>query len=162
MLKKIFKLIFFLAVCEVAGLVGAVFTMPAIKSGWYASLVKPNFAPPNWLFAPVWTALFVLMGVAAFLVESKVVEDSKKKKEIKVGLTIFFSQLVLNVFWSVIFFGWRSLTGGLVEIVFLWLAILATMVAFARVSKVAAWLLAPYLFWVSFAAYLNYVLLRLN
>jgi len=70
--------------------------------------------------------------------------------------------LVLNVFWSVIFFGWRSLTGGLVEIVFLWLAILATMVAFARVSKVAAWLLVPYLFWVSFAAYLNYVLLRLN
>ena len=151
-----------MAVCEAAGLIGAVFTTPAIESGWYASLAKPGFAPPNWLFAPVWTALFVLMGVAAFLVESKIAEDSKKKKEIKVGLTIFFSQLILNVFWSVIFFGWRSLAGGLVEIVFLWLAILATIMAFGRVSKLAAWLLAPYLFWVSFAAYLNYALLRLN
>ncbi len=147
----------FVALSEGAGIVGSVFTMSSIP-GWYTTLARPEFAPPNWLFGPVWTILFLLMGIAAFLVWRK----GLGRKEAKTALRIFVVQLVLNVLWSVIFFGLHNPGGAFVEIILLWLAIVATIYTFARVSRPAAWLLAPYILWVSFAAYLNYAIWTLN
>lgn len=155
--SDIWKLIVFVAVCEVAGLIGSVFTAPSI-AGWYAGIVKPAFNPPAWVFGPVWTALYALMGIAAFLVWKKGLE----RRDVKIALGIFLGQLVLNTLWSIIFFGWQSPGGALIEIVFLWIAILATLIAFAKISKPAAWLLVPYILWVSFAMYLNYAIWALN
>ncbi len=151
------KLIIAITISELAGVVGSVFTAPSV-AGWYAELAKPVVNPPAWVFGPVWTTLFALMGIAAFLVWKKGLE----RKSVKIALSIFVGQLVLNTLWSIIFFGLHSPGGALVEIVFLWLAILATIIAFARVSKPAAWLLLPYILWVSFAIYLNYALWTLN
>lgn len=149
-------------ICEVAGLVGSVFTGPAID-GWYAGLIKPSFSPPSWIFAPVWTILFALMGISFFLIwKSDIFINPKERRR---GIIIFFIQLVLNIFWSILFFGLRSPLGALVEIFFLWLAILATVIVFRKIKPIghlAAWFLVPYLFWVSFAAYLNYSIWRLN
>jgi len=156
-MKNIFKMIFAVVVCELAGVVGSVFTVPSIAA-WYANLAKPNFAPPSWIFAPVWTTLFALMGVSAFLIWKRGLEG----KGVKIALGIFIGQLVLNVLWSIIFFGLRNPFGAFVEIIFLWLAILATISAFSKISKLAAWLLVPYILWVSFAAYLNFAVWNLN
>jgi len=156
-LKNILKLIVAIGVSELAGIIGSIFTAPAIQ-GWYAGIVKPAINPPSWLFGPVWTILFALMGVAAFLIWRKGLE----RRDVKIALGIFLGQLILNTLWSVIFFGFESPGGALLEIVFLWLAILATIIAFARISKLAAWLLAPYILWVSFALYLNYTIWVLN
>lgn len=150
-------LVGFIALSQGAGLVGSFFTAPAINN-WYATLARPEFAPPNWVFGPVWTTLYLLMGVAAFLVWQK----GTRRTEVRVALGIFLLQLVLNTLWSILFFGLQSPGGAFIEIIFLWLAIAATIGAFARVSKPAAWLLAPYIAWVSFAAYLNYALWVLN
>ncbi len=161
-INNIFKLVLTVGVSLLAGFVGSIFTTPHIPT-WYAGLVKPALNPPAWIFGPVWTTLYILMGVAAFLVWSsyaKATED--KKKGIRVALILFGIQLVLNTFWSIIFFGIHSPGGALIEIVFLWLAILATIIAFAKISKPAARLLVPYILWVSFAAYLNYSIWILN
>src|SRR3989344_4730404 len=152
-----FKLIGFIALAELAGIVGAIFTTPPIPK-WYAELVKPEVAPSNWICGPVWTTLFALMGIAAFLVWQKGIQ----RKEVKIALGIFLSQLILNTLWSVIFFGWQNPGAAFVEIIFLWLAILATIIAFAKISPQAAWLLVPYILWVSFAGYLNYTIWILN
>lgn len=157
-MKNIFKLVFSIAICELAGVVGSLFTMPAIRSGWYAGLAKPEFAPPNWLFGPVWTVLFAMMGVAVFLVWKKGFE----RREVKIALMIFDIQLLLNIFWSIIFFGWQSPGGAFIEIIFLWLAIIATIIVFAKISRPAAWLLVPYIIWVSFAGYLNFSIWQLS
>ncbi len=151
------KFVVALVVSESAGIIGTVFVAPSI-TGWYAGLARPEFAPPNWLFGPVWTILFALMGIAAFLVWRKGLE----RWDVKIALGIFLGQLVLNTLWSVIFFGMHFPGGALIEITLLWLAILATIIAFSKVSKPAAWLLAPYVLWVSFAAYLNYSIWMLN
>ena len=151
------KLIIAVALSELAGIIGSVFTTPSI-AGWYATLVRPALNPPAWVFGPVWTALYALMGVAAFLVWKKGLEH----RDVKIALGIFLGQLVLNTLWSIIFFGLHDPGAAFVEIIFLWLAILATIVAFARISKPAAWLLVPYLAWVSFASYLNFMLWMLN
>ncbi|MDZ4243482.1 MAG: TspO/MBR family protein [Candidatus Doudnabacteria bacterium] len=145
-----------------AGAIGSVFTAPSI-AGWYAGLVRPALNPPAWVFGPVWTTLFALMGVSAWLIWKRL--DSRLRgndKRIKIALGIFLGQLVLNTLWSIIFFGLNSPGGALIEIVFLWLAILATIVAFYKISKPAAWLLVPYILWVSFAMYLNYAIWTLN
>lgn len=142
---------------ELAGIIGSVFTVSSIPI-WYASLIRPGFSPPNWIFGPVWTTLYALMGIAAFLVWRKGLPN----KDVKVALGLFLGQLVLNSLWSIIFFGLQNPGAALVEIIFLWLAIVATIVAFARISKLAAWLLVPYILWVSFAAYLNYSIWLLN
>ena len=152
-----YKLIVAIAVPELAGAVGSAFTLPSIAS-WYATLAKPELSPPNWVFGPVWTALYALMGIAAFLVWEKGLE----RKGARIALGVFLCQLVLNVAWSMIFFGLRSAGGALFEIALLWLAVLAAIAVFARISKPAAWLLVPYLLWVSFAAYLNYAIWILN
>ena len=151
------KLIIAIVVSELAGIIGSVFTTPSI-AGWYAGIVKPALNPPAWVFGPVWTTLFALMGIAAFLVWKKGLD----RKDVRIALGIFLGQLVLNTLWSIIFFGLHSPGSALVEIVFLWLAILATIIVFAKISKPAAWLLLPYILWVSFAGYLNYSIWQLN
>lgn len=151
------KLVIAIAISELAGIIGSIVTAPSVID-WYPSIITPAINPPAWVFGPVWTMLFVLMGIAAFLVWKKGLERS----DVKIALGIFIGQLVLNTLWSVIFFGLRSPGGALVEIVCLWLAIAATIVTFAKVSKSAAWLLLPYILWVSFAAYLNYSIWILN
>jgi len=161
-ISNTFKLIIAIVVSELAGIIGSVFTTPSI-AGWYTGIVKPALNPPAWVFGPVWTTLFALMGIAAFIVWSsyaKATED--KKKGIRLALILFGIQLVLNTLWSIIFFGLHSPGGALIEIVFLWFAILTTIIAFYKISKPAAWLLVPYILWVSFAMYLNYAIWALN
>ncbi|KKS31673.1 MAG: TspO and MBR like protein [Candidatus Amesbacteria bacterium GW2011_GWA2_42_12] len=155
-LDKLFKLIVAVSVSEIVGIIGSVFTTSSIQT-WYAALAKPALNPPAWVFGPVWTILYFLMGVAAFLVWEK----GLNKKDVKIALIIFDVQLALNIFWSIIFFGLRSSGWAFVEIIFLWLAILATIILFARISRPAAWLLLPYIVWVSFAGYLNYSIWQL-
>ncbi len=156
-LKNLITFIIFLLIPQLFGLIGAYFTAPAI-SGWYSTLIKSPLNPPGWVFAPVWTILFLLMGVAAFLVWRR----GWKNKRVKIALAIFGAQLVLNTLWSILFFGLRSPGAALVEIFFLWLAILATVITFYRVSKPASYLLLPYIVWVSFAVVLNYSIWNLN
>lgn len=156
-LSDVFKLVLAIVVAELAGIIGSVFTASSIPT-WYATLAKPELAPPNWVFGPVWTTLFALMGIAAFLVWKK----GWERKEVKVALSVFLGQLILNTLWSIIFFGLQSPASALIEIFILWLAILLTIIVFARISKPAAWLLVPYLLWVSFATYLNYAIWMLN
>lgn len=131
-----------------AGLGGAV-TRPEIGD-WYATLAKPSFNPPGWVFGPAWTILFAMMAVAVWLVWRKAGWGGARG-----ALTLFLVQLVLNVLWSVLFFGMQSPGAAFVEVFALWAAILATIVAFHRHSPLAAWLLVPYIAWVSFAAVLN-------
>lgn len=151
------KLIIAIVLSELAGIIGSFFTAPSIPT-WYAGIIKPDINPPAWVFAPVWTTLFAMMGIAAFLVWQKGLD----RKDVKIALGIFIVQLILNTLWSIIFFGLRNPGGALIEIVFLWFAIFATIAAFAKISKPAAWLLVPYILWVSFAGFLNYSLWRLN
>ena len=156
-MKKILKLIISIAICQVAGLIGSIFTMPQIEN-WYSDLSKPWFNPPNWIFGPVWTLLFLLMGIALFLVWSEAGDNRKKIK----AVSVFSIQLLLNILWSVLFFGLNSPLSSFVEIIFLWVFILITLVYFYRVSKTAGLLLLPYLFWVSFASALNFFIWKLN
>lgn len=151
------KLVIAIVISEIAGIIGSVFTIPSI-AGWYANLAKPEFAPPNWVFGPVWTTLFALMGIAAFLVW----REGWNRRDVKIALGVFMIQLVLNTLWSIIFFGFHNPGAAFVEMIFLWLAILSTIISFFKISKPAAWLLAPYIIWVSFAAYLNYTIWILN
>jgi tryptophan-rich sensory protein len=156
-INNTFKLIIAIIVSNFAGFIGSAFTAPAI-AGWYAGIVKPDINPPSWVFGPVWTTLFILMGISAFLIWKK----GSDRREVRIALGVFVGQLVLNTFWSIIFFGLQSPGGALIEIFFLWFAILATIIVFAKISKPAAWLLAPYILWVSFAGYLNYAIWMLN
>lgn len=156
-INNFFKLIIAIAVSEFAGVIGSVFTISAIPT-WYAGLAKPAFNPPNWIFSPVWTTLYALMGVAVFLIW----RQGFDRKDVKIALAVFDIQLILNVLWSIIFFGLHSPAWALVDIVLLWLAIVWTMVVFYKISKPAVWLLVPYLLWVSFATYLNYAIWTLN
>ncbi|MDH4222125.1 MAG: tryptophan-rich sensory protein [candidate division Zixibacteria bacterium] len=156
-LKEILKLAISIIVCQLAGVIGSIFTTPAIST-WYATLTKPSFTPPNWVFAPAWTSLYLLMGVSAFLVWRKRIENPR----VNLALRFFIIQLVLNSLWSVLFFGLGSPLLGFIEIMLLWLFIVLTIVYFFRVSIIAGVLLLPYIFWVSFALVLNFSLWRLN
>ncbi len=144
------KLILSIVVCEGAGGIGSIFTVKAIPT-WYAALEKPPFTPPNWVFGPVWLTLYLLMGIAVFLVWWRGLGEPKALP----AFTIFWVQLVINILWSVVFFGFQSLLGGLIMIIILWLLILLTIITFFRVSNVAGALLIPYILWVSIATYLN-------
>jgi tryptophan-rich sensory protein len=159
--SNIFKLVFAIIICELAGVVGSIFTTPAIGS-WYATLTKPSFSAPNWVFAPVWTILFAFMGIALFLVWKKRPSGVDRQREKKVAIRIFFAQLFMNVLWSILFFGLNSPRGALIEIIGLWAIIAATMFSFYKVSKGAAFILAPYLLWVSFATVLNFAIWYIN
>ena len=154
---KLSKLIAAILVCEFVGILGSVFTIPSITT-WYAALQKPSFSPPNWLFGPVWVLLYALMGISAYLIWDKGI----RKKGVKTSLKLFSLQLILNFMWSILFFGLKSPLLGLIEIALLWIAILATIMKFARLSKEAAVLMVPYILWVSFAAVLNLYVWMLN
>jgi tryptophan-rich sensory protein len=154
---KLWKIIIGIVGSLFAGGIGSFFTSPSIPT-WYASLARPDLAPPNWIFAPVWTTLFILMGIAVGLVWSVGTE----KKEVKMALGLFGLQLVLNSLWSIIFFGLQSPGWAFVEILVLWTAIAITIASFYKIYRPAAWLLLPYIAWVSFAAYLNYSIWMLN
>lgn len=151
------KFIISVGICELAGVIGSLFTVSAIP-GWYATLIKSPLNPPGWVFGPVWTTLYFLMGVAVFLIWRKGID----RKDVRRALMIFDIQLAFNAAWSIIFFGLHSPLWALVDIVVMLIAILVTMYFFCRISKAAAWLLVPYVFWVGFAVYLNYSVWMLN
>ena len=144
-------------VCQFTGVLGALFTTPAIPT-WYNTLVKPSFVPPNWTFSVVWMLLFLLMGIALYIVWEKGLE----KAEVRKAMTVFVIQLFLNIMWSVLFFGLRSPFYGLVGIVVLWVLILVNIWLFYKISRTSGLLLVPYILWVSFAAVLNYSIWVLN
>jgi tryptophan-rich sensory protein len=156
-LSSFFKLIVAIIASGSAGVIGSIFTVSAIPT-WYATLVKPALNPPSWIFGPVWTTLYLLMGIAAFLVWNK----GWERKDVRKALAVFLLQLVLNAAWSIIFFGLHSPFWAFMDISAMWLAMIWTMALFYRISKPAMWLLLPYILWVSFAAYLNYSILMLN
>jgi len=152
-LKAALALVAWLALCFSAASLGAVFT----PGEWYATLKKPSWNPPGWIFGPVWSALYTMMAVAAWLIWRRGGFAAQRRP-----LALFFTQLALNALWTPLFFGLHRPGIAFGEILLLWLAIAATLLAFRPVSRVAAWLIAPYLAWVSFAAILNYTLWRLN
>lgn len=155
-MPKLFKLAVSILLCEGAGILGSIFTIQSIPT-WYATLNKPPFSPPNFVFAPVWTLLYFLMGVSLYLVW-----ESKNVKNKKIGIKFFLAQLGVNSIWSIIFFGFHSPIGGLLVIILMWFLILKTIQTFKRINNTAAYLLYPYLGWVSFATILNLSIVILN
>jgi len=153
----VIKLIVCLALTFSAAFIGSLFTREAIPD-WYANLNKPSFTPPNWLFGPVWTILYLLMALSAFIVWQKGLANPA----VRIALTIYLLQLILNALWSVIFFGLKMPWLSFIEILLLLTAIGLTILSFARVSITAALLLVPYILWVSFAAVLNFFIWILN
>ena len=151
------KLIIAIAIPVAVGAISGFFTATGVES-WYQTINKPSWNPPGWIFAPVWTTLYIMMGVALFLVWKSDSSDILKKT----AITLFTIQLVLNFFWSFIFFDQHQIGWALVEIIAMWIFILLTIFAFGNISKLAAWLLVPYISWVSFATILNYTIWKLN
>jgi tryptophan-rich sensory protein len=149
------KLILSLLLPQLAGVIGSFFTVSAIPS-WYANLNKPAFAPPNWIFAPAWLTLYLLMGIALYL------NWIKKSQQAKSNVRLFFVHLFLNAIWSPVFFGARNPFLALIIIALIWFTIVVMIVNFWRVNKTSSVLLIPYLFWVSFASALNYFIWKLN
>lgn len=151
------KLILSIIICLSAGAIGSIFTVSSIPT-WYSTLNKPGFNPPNWIFGPVWTTLYIFMGISLNLVWQQ-----KLKKSLKITAILWFVfQLILNSLWSIIFFGIKNPPLALVCIFILWYAIFQTMQKFYPLSKTAAYLLVPYLAWVSFATFLNAAIASLN
>lgn len=156
------KLAISILLCEMAGVFGSYLIVPAIPT-WYTSLIKPWFSPPNWLFGPVWLVLYALMGISLYIVWDKALKHHGVKKAIYVfDLQIFIVQLFLNAFWTFLFFGLKSLLFAFAEIILLWISITVTIYKFHKISRAAAWILLPYLLWVSFAMVLNYFVWILN
>lgn len=145
-----------LLLCLGVGAVSSALTAGEIH-GWYQTLLRPSFAPPNWVFAPVWTALYAMMAIAAWIVSQAPASEMRTWT-----LNIFLIQLSLNFLWSIIFFREHAIAQAMVEIAVLWFFIGATTLAFRRLSPVAAWLMVPYWAWVTFAGFLNWGFLRLN
>jgi len=157
-LGNLAKLIVSLAVPILVGLAGSLFTTADSLGNWYANLNKPSFNPPNWIFGPVWTTLYIMMGISAYLVWRKGLDS----KPIRIVLVCFIVQLILNAIWTPLFFGLHSPLLGLIDIVLLLNAIIVTVFAFFKISRTAAILLVPYLAWVSFATVLNASIYLLN
>ena len=151
------KLLASILVCQLAGFVGSLFTTPNIPL-WYSTIQKPSFTPPDSVFGPVWITLYLLMGIAAFLVWNKGI----RSEGVDIALGIFVIQLMLNMLWSIAFFGLQSLLAGFVVIVILWVAILLTIIHFWKITLIAGILLIPYILWVSFAGVLNLSIFLLN
>lgn len=154
---KAIKLIVSILVCQGAGIIGGLFNSASIKT-WYVTLKKPVFNPPNWVFAPMWISLYLLMGIALYLVW---IADIPAREKFW-ALTLFGAQLVLNILWSYFFFYLQSPLSGLIDIAVLWILILLTIVKFYPLDRTAALLLTPYILWVTYAAVLNYALWHLN
>jgi benzodiazapine receptor len=154
---EIFKLAISIIICQLAGVIGSIFTRPAIAT-WYATLRKPSFAPPDWVFAPVWILLYTLMGIAAYLVWRK----GLGMKQVRQAMILFGGQLILNALWSFLFFGLRSPLAGVIDITILSVVIIFTIQSFYKISKTAGTLLIPYFLWVAFASGLNFSIWVLN
>ncbi len=146
----------FIILCFSAAAVGSIFTNNSLKT-WYPTIKKPSWNPPNKIFGPVWSVLYLMMAVAGWMVWERL-----PQKGISLPMALFLVQLILNALWSVIFFGLRNPRLAFVEVVVLWVSILVTMISFWSVHWVAGLLFLPYLSWVSFAAVLNYSIYRLN
>jgi benzodiazapine receptor len=146
-----------IGICYLAAAVGSAFTALSVAT-WYAGLVKPPFTPPGWFIGAVWTVLFLLMGISLFLV----LEEGRGRHEVKRGVSLFSVQLGLNVLWSFLFFGLRSPFLAFIGILLLWGSIAATLLEFLKISRTAAYLLVPYLCWVTIATALNAGILLLN
>ncbi len=151
------RLIVSIVLCQSAGMIAAILTAQSVQT-WYPTLLKPSFNPPNWLFGPVWIVLYLMMGIALYLVWQR----SSTGQNVQTAVIFFIIQLVLNAAWSLIFFGLQSPFWAFVEIVVLWVAILITIILFWEISRTASYLLVPYILWVTFAAILNFSIWRLN
>ena len=152
-----FSLLVSLLIPLAIGFTASLVTRPQI-AGWYSMLVKPSFNPPAWVFAPVWTAIYILIGIAAYLVW----QHRDGSTNYLTARAVYVIQLALNFAWSIVFFGLHSITGGLLVIILLWMTILLNVRWFGKISKTASLLLLPYFLWVSFAAILNYSIFTLN
>jgi translocator protein len=142
---------------QLAGFIGSFFTVSAIPN-WYATLQKPSFSPPNWLFGPMWILLYCLMGVSVYLVWQKIEEDKKAKK----AVWLFWIHLVFNAIWSIVFFGLQNPSLAFANLFIIWILIIALMIIFWKINKNSTYLLIPYFLWVSFAGILNFFIWRLN
>lgn len=156
-MPKYLKLLALIVFCEFVGIIGSVYTVSAIPT-WYLGLNKPFFNPPNYLFGPVWTILYALMGISIY----RILELKKKKKNVVAAANLFWIQLFLNGIWTPIFFGSKQLFLALIVIVFMWVYIFKTISAFAKIDKLSSQLLYPYIVWVSFATLLNFSIWFLN
>jgi benzodiazapine receptor len=150
------SLVPFVVVCFTAAGIGSLFTSSSVNT-WYTQLRKPEWTPPNWIFGPVWTTLYLMMAISAWLVWR-----GSGWSSAKFALTLFAIQLVLNTLWSIVFFGLHEVGPAFGEILLLWTMIIATAVAFLPFSLLAAWLLIPYIVWVAFASYLNFRIWQMN
>jgi tryptophan-rich sensory protein len=157
-MNKITKILTVVVTCLAIGYFSGIVTRSAILD-WYPTLVKPNFNPPNWVFAPVWSMLYIMMGVAAGLVWDRI---EYEKEIVKKALVIFAVQLALNALWLYLFFGLHNPMLAGLEIIVLWLMIYETYLQFFKINKIAGYLFIPYLAWVSFAAVLNASIWWLN
>ncbi len=154
--KRTITYIVFILVCQMAGIIGSLFTAPAVK-GWYTTINKSPLNPPSWVFAPVWTTLFVMMGISVSIIWLSEKNEGRSK-----ALKVFFVQLLLNTLWSIIFFGLKNPPLAFIEIIVLWFAILYTIILFRKIDRKASYLLIPYILWVSFASVLNLSIAILN
>lgn len=154
---QFFPFIISLLIPLAIGFTASLVTRPEIP-GWYAALQKPSFNPPPWLFAPVWTGLYIMMAIAAYLVWAK----RNRAAAFYTATSIYCIQLLLNFSWSIVFFGMHQVFWALIIIILLWVSIVLNMIWFHRFSKTASWLLVPYLLWVSFASVLNLYIYLLN
>lgn len=152
------KILIWVATCMAVGYISGMATQSGVKT-WFPTLIKPSFNPPGWLFAPVWSMLYIMMGIAAGLVWDRI---DFKKEEVRKALLFFVIQLALNALWSFLFFGLRNPMLALIEIVILWLMIYETYIKFGKINKFAGYLFIPYLLWVSFAMVLNASIWWLN
>lgn len=145
-----------LILCQGAGIIGSIFTFDAIPT-WYATLAKPWFSPPNWIFGPVWITLYFMMACSLYLIW-------KSKPSFQKGFTekVFYTQLILNAAWSILFFGLQNPMVAFAEIVIMWITILLTLLSAWKLNKTAGILLIPYILWVSFASILNLSIVLLN
>lgn len=157
-LSRTFKILVMIVTCVIVGTVSGLVTQESVST-WYPTINKPSFNPPNWIFAPVWTTLYVMMAIAAGLVWDKM---ETQRETVRKALTFFAIQLALNALWSFIFFGLHNPMLALIEIVLLWLMIYETFVQFNKVNKIAGYLFIPYILWVTFALVLNASIWWLN
>lgn len=154
-MKAAVKLFISIIIALLTGFTGSLFTTPNIQS-WYVYIQKSPYNPPAWVFAPVWTFLFILIGISLFLLWKSRSEHKKS------AITFYFVQLILNLLWSVLFFGLHNPVAGFLDIILLWIFILICILKFKKVSPAASCLFIPYFLWVSFASYLNFMVIVLN
>lgn len=154
-MKELLKLLICIVICQMAGVIGSFFTVVSIDT-WYKTLNQPSFNPPDWVFAPVWIFLYCTIGVSLYLV---IRDDFRSKQSY---LLVFLIQLGLNTIWSIIFFGYQSIAGGFVVIILLLVSIIILLMKAFKYSKIASYILVPYLLWVGFATVLNGFYLLLN